>query len=212
MATAAGTPRRFGILISGRGSNMEALARAALAGEIPARPAVVISNEASAGGLRVAQGLGLPTAVVDHRDSADRATHDRRVQGVLEEHGAELVCLAGYMRLLSASFVAAFPARILNIHPSLLPAFPGLDAQRQALEHGAKVSGCTVHFVDADLDSGPIIAQTAVPVAEDDTEASLSRRILAEEHRLYVGAVRLYFQDRLRLEGRRVRIAEAPGG
>jgi len=198
---------RVGILISGRGSNMIALLEAMRAGSVPARPVVVLSNEAAAPGLARAAGLGVPTEVVGHRDVRPRAAHERAVIEVLRRHDVELVCLAGYMRMLSAEFVAEFRHRMLNVHPALLPAFPGLDAQKQALEHGVKVSGCTVHFVDEQCDHGPIVLQAAVPVLDSDTVESLSARILEQEHRIYPQAVRLYCQNRLRLEDRRVRIA-----
>lgn len=199
---------RFAVLISGRGSNMLALVNAAQAGRIPALPAVVISNVAAAPGLAAASDLGVPTAVVDHLASANRQEHDGKVLEVLAEHGADLVCLAGYMRLLSPDFIGAYPERILNIHPSLLPAFPGLHAQRQAMEHGVKISGCTVHFVDEQLDHGPIVAQAAVPVQDDDDEDLLAARILEAEHRLYPEALRRYYLGHLAVSGRRVRIQE----
>ncbi len=195
---------RVGILISGRGSNMVALVEAMREGRVPAEPAVVVSNVPEAPGLYRAAALGVPTAVVDHRAVKPREAHERAVAEVLERHRVDLVCLAGYMRLLSPWIVSRYRGRILNVHPALLPAFPGLDAQRQALEHGVKVTGCTVHFVDERLDQGPIVRQAAVPVLEDDTEASLSARILEQEHRIYPEAVALYFAGRLRLDGRRV--------
>jgi phosphoribosylglycinamide formyltransferase-1 len=198
---------RVGILISGRGSNMVALLEAMRDGRIPARPAVVVANDAAAPGLARAAGLGVSTEVVSHKDLRPRAEHERAVLEVLRRHDVDLVCLAGYMRMLSAEFVALFSNRVLNVHPALLPAFPGLDAQKQALEHGAKVSGCTVHFVDEQCDHGPIVLQAAVAVLESDTVESLSARILEQEHRIYPEAVRLYCQNRLRVEGRRVRIA-----
>jgi len=200
--------RRFGILISGRGSNMVALVEAALRGEIAARPAVVISNRPKAPGLELAAGRGVETLAINHRDYESREQFDRAVVAALEEHGVELVCLAGFMRLLSPFFIRAFPDRIINIHPSLLPAFPGLDVQQQALDHGVKVSGCTVHFVDEDLDAGPIIVQRTVPVLEGDDADSLAARILVEEHQAYTEAVRLFFEDRLTVEGRVVRIRQ----
>lgn len=200
-----GAPR-FGILISGRGSNMVALVEAARRGAIPAAPAIVIANEPTAAGLEKARDLGVPTAVVDHREAPSRAAHERALVEVLRRHDVQLVCLAGYMRLLGADFLAAFPGRVLNIHPSLLPSFPGLEATEQAVAHGVRVSGCTVHFVDAGLDQGPIVLQTAVDVRSEDTPSQLARRILAEEHRLYAEAVRLFFEGRLRVDGRRVRI------
>lgn len=196
---------RLGILISGRGSNMLALVRAMREGAIAAEPAIVISNVADAQGLAAAAALGVPTAVVDSSRVKPRAVHEAQVIEILERERVDLVCLAGYMRLLTPRMISAFHQRIFNIHPSLLPSFPGLHAQRQALEHGVKVAGCTVHVVDEECDHGPIVLQRAVPVLDDDTEESLSARILEQEHRLYVEAVRLYCEDRLRIEGRRVR-------
>ena len=201
---------RVGILISGRGSNMLALVEAMRDGRVPARPAVVLSNVPGAGGLARADALGVPTAVIDHREVRPREAHERAVAAMLRELGVDLVCLAGYMRLLSPWLIGEFRNRILNIHPALLPAFPGLDAQRQALQHGAKISGCTVHLVDEQCDHGPIVLQAAVPVLEDDDEESLSRRILEQEHRIYPEAVALFCQGRLVVEGRRVRIAALP--
>lgn len=198
---------RVGILISGRGSNMVALVDAMQRGEVPAEPAVVLSNAPDAAGLEAAAERGVPTEVVDHRKIKPRSAHEERVIEVLRDHRVDLVCLAGYMRLLTPLMVSAFRNRILNIHPSLLPAFPGLHAQRQALEHGVKVAGCSVHFVDEECDHGPIILQASVPVREDDTEDSLAARILEQEHLIYPRAVALYFQDRLRIDGRRVHIA-----
>ena len=196
---------RVGILISGRGSNMVALVQAMRAGRIAADPAVVVSNVADAPGLEKASEMGVPTEIVEHR-GVPREAHDGKVLSILRSHRVDLVCLAGYMRLLTPSFVEAFPNRILNVHPALLPAFPGLDAQKQALDHGVKVSGCTVHFVDAQCDHGPIVLQAAVPVHEDDTEDNLSARILEQEHRIYAEAVSLYFQGRLEIDGRRVTV------
>jgi len=203
---------RIGILLSGRGSNMAALVEAMRDGRIHADPAVVVSNVPDAPGLRRADAWGIETAVVDHRTVRPREAHERRVVEILEERRVDLVCLAGYMRLLSPYFVSRFRGRILNVHPALLPAFPGLDAQKQALEHGAKVSGCTVHFVDEECDHGPIVVQAALPVLEDDTVDTLSARILEQEHRLYAEAASLYFEGRLRIDGRRVRVLpRAPG-
>jgi phosphoribosylglycinamide formyltransferase-1 len=180
---------RIGILISGRGSNMIALADAVRAGRVPnARVAVVISDQPDAGGLAKAKERGIETLVIE-RDGRKRAEHDREIVAALQAREIDLVCLAGYMRVLSTEFIEAFRGRILNIHPSLLPSFPGLDAQQQALEHGVKLTGCTVHFVDETLDGGPIIAQRAVPVSDDDTVESLSVRILEQEHELYSEAV-----------------------
>ncbi len=200
--------RRFGVLISGRGSNMVALVDAAQRGDIPARPAVVISNRAQAPGLELAADRGVETLVIRHQEFGSRELFDRAVVAALQDRGVELVCLAGFMRLLSPFFVRSFTDRIINIHPSLLPSFPGLHVQQQALDHGAKVSGCTVHFVDEDLDAGPIIVQRTVPLLEGDDADILAGRILDEEHRAYTDAVRLYFEDRLTVEGRVVRIRQ----
>jgi phosphoribosylglycinamide formyltransferase-1 len=208
--TAAG--RRFAILISGRGSNMQALIAASRRGEIAASPAVVVSNVPDAAGLAAARELGVATEVVESRPGVDRAAHDRAVLAVLKDRGVDLVCLAGYMRLLSPELVGAYRHAVMNIHPSLLPAYPGLNAQRQALLHGAKVTGCTVHFVDEHLDTGPIIAQKAVPVEESDTAEILSERILREEHRLYPQAVQWFFEGRLEVHGRVVRVLPGRSG
>jgi phosphoribosylglycinamide formyltransferase-1 len=197
-------PVRLGILISGRGSNMMALAEAAREGRIPnAEVAIVISDQQSAAGLESAKDLDLPGLVIERRGRS-REEHDRETVAALKENEVDLVCLAGYMRLLSPSFTNAYRNRILNIHPSLLPCFPGLDAQRQAIAHGVKWSGCTVHFVDETLDGGPIIAQRIVPVLDGDTEESLSARILVEEHRLYAEAVALVVSGDYEVVGRRV--------
>lgn len=182
---------RVGILISGRGSNMAALLAAMKDGRVAADPAVVVSNVPDAAGLTIASEAGIPTVVVDHKTIRPREAHDRAMLGALKEHGVGIVCLAGYMRFLTPAFIDAFRGRILNVHPSLLPAFPGLDAQRQALEHGVKISGCTVHVVDEQLDHGPILLQSAVPVLPDDTVESLSARILEQEHKLYPQALAL---------------------
>jgi phosphoribosylglycinamide formyltransferase-1 len=195
---------KLGILISGRGSNMVALVEAVRGGRVPgAEVAVVLSDQAGAGGLRLAAERGVETAVVERR-GRPREEHEREVASALRARGVELICLAGYMRLLSPGFVGEFRGRILNIHPSLLPAFPGLDAQRQAVEHGVRVSGCTVHFVDETLDGGPIIAQRVVPVMDDDTPDALAARILLEEHRAYPEAVALVASGRYEITGRRV--------
>ena len=196
--------RRIGVLISGRGSNLEALAQSCAAGRIPgAEIALVVSNREGAPGIDRARAIGISARVIPSK-GLDRETYDRQVAAALDETRVELVCLAGYMRLLSPFFVAHFPGRILNIHPSLLPAFPGLEAQRQALEHGVKWTGCTVHFVDENLDAGPIVLQATVAVRDDDSVESLSTRILAEEHRIYSEAVRIVLEGRYRLDGRRV--------
>jgi len=194
---------KVAILLSGRGSNFLALHDAMLRGEVPAEIVLVISNVAAAPGLARARERGLDVAVIAHRGEPDRATHERKVLAALRTAGAEWICLAGYMRRLSAELVGAFPQRILNIHPSLLPAFPGLDAQAQAWEHGVKVSGCTVHLVDAGLDSGPIVVQRAVPVEEDDDAHRLAERILRDEHRAYPEALRRLLTTPWRIEGRR---------
>jgi phosphoribosylglycinamide formyltransferase-1 len=193
----------LGILISGRGSNMEAILQAIDDGRVEARVGLVVSNVEGAPGLERARERGVETVVLDHRGRT-REEHDERVLAELERRGVDLVCLAGYMRLLSPLFVRTYRNRVLNIHPSLLPAFPGLHAQRQAIAYGAKVSGCTVHFVDEQLDHGPIILQRTVPVEPDDVEETLSARILAEEHRAYPEAVRLVASGLVRVEGRRV--------
>src|SRR6266436_5888093 len=196
--------KRIGVLLSGRGSNFEALADSVAAGRIPnAEIAMVISNREGAPGIQRAESRGIRTRVIPSK-GLEREAYDRQVVAVLHEHKVDLVCLAGYMRLLSPFFVASFPNRILNIHPSLLPSFPGLESQRQALEYGVKFAGCTVHFVDENLDAGPIVLQAAVPVRDDDTEETLASRILAEEHRIYTDAVRLILSGRYRIEGRRV--------
>jgi phosphoribosylglycinamide formyltransferase-1 len=199
--------KKLGVLISGRGSNLKALIEAQRRGELGGEIAVVVSNVEGAPGLEHARRAGIATVVRDHR-GRPREEFDAEIVSILREHGVELVCLAGFMRLLSPAFVRAFPARILNIHPALLPAFPGLDAQRQAFEHGVKVSGATVHLVDEGLDSGPIVAQEAVPVRSDDTAESLATRILEAEHRLYPRAVRHLLGGRCRVEGRRVIVEE----
>lgn len=196
--------KRIGVLLSGRGSNFEALADSCAAGRIPgAEVAIVVSNREGAPGIDRARARGIATRVFPSK-GLEREAYDRQVAAVLKEHSVDLVCLAGYMRLLSPWFVAQFPQRILNIHPSLLPAFPGLEAQRQALEHGVKWSGCTVHFVDENLDAGPIVMQAAIEVREDDTPETLSARILAEEHRIYTAAARIVLDGRFKIAGRRV--------
>jgi phosphoribosylglycinamide formyltransferase-1 len=194
---------RLGILLSGRGSNFMAIADNVAAGQIPAEIAVVISNRPNAPGLEEAERRGLPARMIPSK-GLEREQYDRQVVEVLQEREVDLVCLAGFMRLLSPYFVSAFPNRILNIHPSLLPAFPGLDAQRQALEYGVKMTGCTVHFVDENLDAGPIVIQSAIPVLDEDTPDTLSARILNEEHRIYSEAINIVLSDGWRIEGRRV--------
>jgi phosphoribosylglycinamide formyltransferase-1 len=195
--------KRLGILLSGRGSNFEAIATNVAGRRMEAEIAVVISNRPAAPGLVTARGLGLTTVAIPSQ-GMDRESYDRQVAEELKRHRVDLVCLAGYTRLLSAAFVREFAGRILNIHPSLLPAFPGLDAQHQALTYGVKVSGCTVHFVDEQLDHGPILLQSAVPVLDSDTTETLAERILTEEHKIYSEAIRIVLAGRYRIEGRRV--------
>jgi phosphoribosylglycinamide formyltransferase-1 len=197
---------RLGILLSGRGSNFMAIADNVAAGRIPAEIAVVISNRPNAPGLEEAVRRGLSTRMIPSK-GLEREQYDRQVVEVLRESEVDLVCLAGFMRLLSPYFVSAFPSRILNIHPSLLPAFPGLDAQRQALEYGVKITGCTVHFVDENLDAGPVVIQSAIPVLDEDTPDTLSARILQEEHRIYSEAINIVLSGCWRIEGRRVVVA-----
>ena len=196
--------KRIAVLLSGRGSNFVALAESVAAGRIPnAEIVLVVSNRENAPGLERARERGIPARVIPSK-GLEREAYDRMVVAALEEVKPDLVCLAGYMRLLSPYFVEQFRGRILNIHPSLLPAFPGLEAQRQALEHGVKFSGCTVHFVDETLDAGAIVMQAVVPIRDDDTPESLAERILAEEHRIYSEAARIVLEGRYRVEGRRV--------
>lgn len=198
---------RLGILISGRGSNFEAIANSIARRKLDAEIAIVISNRASAPGLEIARERGIPLRVIASA-GVEREAYDRMLIEELQTHQVDLVCLAGFMRLLSASVIRAFPNRVLNIHPSLLPAFTGLDAQRQALEYGVKVTGCTAHFVDEFLDSGPIIIQSAVPVLDGDTVESLSARILAQEHVIYPKAIGYVVDGLVTVEGRRVTIRE----
>ncbi|MFB3825304.1 MAG: phosphoribosylglycinamide formyltransferase [Bryobacteraceae bacterium] len=201
--------KKLGILISGRGSNFEAIADSVAAGRLDAEIAVVISNRPTARGLEIARGRGIPNVCLPSK-GLDREVYDRMLVEELRRREVDLVCLAGFMRLLSAAFVREFPLRILNIHPSLLPAFPGLEAQHQAIEHGVKISGCTVHFVDEYLDAGPIVLQAAVPVLDQDDADTLAARILKEEHRIYTEAIRLVLSGEFRVEGRRV--VRIPGG
>lgn len=195
------------VLASGRGSNFKALCEAqkreGLAG---GKIRFLISDKPDAGALDTAREFGIETAIIPARDYPSREAHDEAVIKALEERSIGLVCLAGYMRILSAAFISRFPGRIINIHPALLPSFPGLHGQRQAFEYGVKISGATVHFADEGCDTGPIIVQAAVPVEEGDTEESLAARILESEHRIYAQAVRLFCENRLKIEGRRVRI------
>jgi phosphoribosylglycinamide formyltransferase 1 len=198
---------RLGILISGRGSNFEAIANAIAQRKLDAEIAIVISNRANAPGLEIARSRGIPMRVIASA-GMDREAYDKLLIQELRTHEVDLVCLAGFMRLLSVTLVRAFPDRVLNIHPSLLPAFTGLDAARQALDYGVKIAGCTVHFVDEYLDSGPIIIQAAVPVLDEDTVDSLSARILAQEHLIYPKAIGYIVEGRVTVEGRRVTIRE----
>ena len=203
--------KRIGVLLSGRGSNFEALAGSVAAGRIPnAEIAIALSNREDARGIEKARAFGIEARVISS-GGLEREAYDKLVIAALQEKRVDLVCLAGYMRLLSPQFVAAFRNRILNIHPSLLPAFPGLEAQRQALEHGAKFSGCTVHFVDENLDAGPIVLQACVPIEDSDTPETLAERILREEHRIYTEAVRIVLEERFRVEGRRVLVLPEKG-
>jgi phosphoribosylglycinamide formyltransferase-1 len=198
---------KLGILISGRGSNFEAISSNIASRKLDAEIGIVISNRAAAAGLEIARERGIPMRVIPSH-GMEREAYDKLLVEELRTHEVELVCLAGFMRLLSAHFVRAFPQRVLNIHPSLLPAFPGLDAQRQALDHGVKITGCTVHFVDEFLDSGPIVIQSAVPVLDEDTPQSLSARILAQEHVIYSQAIQYIAEGRVSVEGRQVKIRE----
>jgi phosphoribosylglycinamide formyltransferase 1 len=193
----------IGILISGRGSNMQALIDAVADGRLDARIALVISNRADAGGLRRAQAAGIDTLVLDHRASGSRDEYDAALARALLARGVRLVCLAGFMRLIGAPLLNAFPNAILNVHPSLLPAFPGIDAQAQALAHGVRISGATVHLVTGELDGGPIVMQAPVPVLDDDTPDTLAARILVEEHRIYPEAARIILEGGWTLDGRR---------
>ncbi|MDP3780490.1 MAG: phosphoribosylglycinamide formyltransferase [Nitrosopumilaceae archaeon] len=199
------------ILISGRGSNMEAILKAIKKKKIPVNPAVVISNKPDAKGLKIAKKLGVKTEVVDSQDfKGDRLEYDKKIITVLEKYNITpengLVCLAGFMRIISPEFIRKYKNRIMNIHPALLPSYPGLHAQRQALEGGAKYSGCTVHFADEKVDHGPIILQSVVKVKDDDTEESLSKRILAQEHKIYPEAVRLFALGKLKVVGKRTKL------
>ncbi|QGP91296.1 Phosphoribosylglycinamide formyltransferase [Neomoorella glycerini] len=203
---AAALPLPIGILVSGRGSNMEAIAEAIAAGRVPARIQVVISDRQEARALELARQRGLKASCLVPREYPSRQAYDRALAAALKKEGVELVVLAGFMRLLSQDFLDQFPGAVINIHPALLPAFPGLNAQRQAWEYGVKFSGCTVHFVDAGTDTGPIIAQAVVPVRDDDTPETLAARILVEEHRLYPEVIKWLAEGRVTLHGRRVSV------
>jgi phosphoribosylglycinamide formyltransferase 1 len=198
------------VLVSGSGSNLQAIIDASEKGEIPCRVGIVISNKADAYGLARADKHGIPTEVVDHKKFASREEFDAKLVEVIRGSGAELVCLAGFMRILTPVFIRAFPNRILNIHPALLPSFPGTHGPGQALAYGVRFSGCTVHFLDEGVDTGPIIVQAIVPVYDDDTEDTLAARILVQEHRIYPMAIRLFFSGRLAFEGRKVKVRGDP--
>ena len=200
---------RIGVLASGRGSNFQALVEAARAGRMPAIVAVLVSDRVAAPALDIARAHGIEALFIDPKQYPNREAHEKAIIAALEERKVGLVCQAGYMRILTPIYIEHFKGRAFNIHPSLLPAFPGLHAQRQALEHGVRVAGATVHFADEGVDTGPIVLQAAVPVLPGDTEETLSRRILAEEHRIYPEAVRLFAEGRLRIEGRIVHIRES---
>lgn len=202
------TPLALGVLISGGGTNLQAIIDEIEREELPARIRLVISDRADAYGLVRARNHKLPTAVVPHTDFPSREDFDRRMLELLKQHGVELVILAGFMRLLSSAFVRAFRHRILNIHPALLPAFPGLHAPRQALEYGVRIAGATVHLVDEEMDHGPIVMQAAVPVYGDDTEARLRARILRQEHRIYPAAIKLFAEGRVQIDSRTVRLRD----
>jgi len=198
------------VLVSGSGSNLQAIIDAAEKGEIPCRVGIVISNKPDAYGLVRARKHGIPTEVISHRDFSSREEFDQRLVEIIRKSGAMLVCLAGFMRVLTPAFVRAFPNRILNIHPALLPSFPGTHGPKQSLEYGVRFSGCSVHFLDEGVDTGPIIVQAVVPVYDEDTEDTLAARILVQEHKIYPMAIRLFFQGRLKIEGRRVRVEGEP--
>ena len=198
------------VLVSGSGSNLQAIIDASERGDIPCRVGIVISNKADAYGLVRAKKHGIPTEVVDHKGFATREDFDARLVEVIRKSGAELACLAGFMRILTPVFVRAFPNRILNIHPALLPSFPGTHGPGQALAYGVRFSGCTVHFLDEGVDTGPIVVQAIVPVYDDDTEDTLAARILVQEHLIYPMAIRLFFSGRLAVEGRKVKVRGEP--
>jgi phosphoribosylglycinamide formyltransferase-1 len=199
---------KIAVLVSGSGSNLQAIIDASERGEIPCTVGLVLSNKADAFGLERARKHGIPTAVVDHKAFVTREEFDARLVEIVRQSGAILVCLAGFMRVLTGDFIRAFPHRILNIHPALLPAFPGIHGPRQALQYGARFAGCTVHFIDEGVDTGPVIAQAVVPVFDEDTEDTLAARILVQEHKIYPMAIRLFLEGRLSIDGRRVRIGD----
>jgi len=195
--------KKIGILISGRGSNFEAIARNVQAGKIPAEIGVVISNKEEAAGLAIARQMGLNAVCIPSKGK-EREAFERELVAALRQYKVDLVCLAGFMRVLTSHFIREFKGRILNIHPAILPSFPGVEAQKQALEYGVKFTGCTVHFVDEGVDTGPVVAQAVVPILDNDTPETLAARILKEEHRIYTEAVCLVVEDKIRIEGRRV--------
>ncbi|QLH11215.1 phosphoribosylglycinamide formyltransferase [Nitrosarchaeum sp. AC2] len=202
----------LGILISGRGSNMESILKAIKRKKIPINPAIIISNKPDAKGLKIAQKMGIKTEVIESKNfKGSRLDYDKKIISTLEKHGVTpkngLICLAGFMRIISPEFVKKYKNRIINIHPALLPSFPGLDAQKQAIDNGAKYSGCTVHFVDSGVDTGPIILQLVIKVRNNDTEKTLSKRILAKEHKAYPEAVRLFAENRIKIVGRKTIIS-----
>ena len=201
--------RRLGVLISGRGSNLKAILDNIASGSLDAEVALVFSNRSKAKGLEIARNAGVPTAVLSHRAFPDRESYDARIVEHLREHRVDVVCLAGFMRIVSPVLLNAFPDRVLNIHPSLLPAFKGLDAPCQALDYGVRIAGCTVHFADQTLDTGPVLLQAAIPVRDDDTHESLTERILVLEHRIYSKAIGLLLGGGIRRQGRRVLLSEA---
>jgi phosphoribosylglycinamide formyltransferase-1 len=197
---------QIGVLISGRGSNLQAIIDASESGDIPAKVAVVISNKPKAFGLERAKKHNIPTEVFDPKKFKDKNTYELEIVKILKQHNVQLVCLAGYMRIIGEVLLEHFQGKMLNIHPALLPSFPGLHVQKAALDHGVKISGATVHFVDEGCDTGPIIVQAAVPVLDDDTEETLSARILEQEHKIYPQAIKLFTEGKLKIEGRKVRI------
>lgn len=197
---------KLGVLVSGGGTNLQAIIDSCRDCRIPAEIALVVSNNPQAGALERCRQAGVPARVIDNREFPDRESFDAAVVEALRSAGVELVCLAGFLRLISSTFLEAFPGRVMNIHPALLPAFPGLHVQRKALDYGARFTGCTVHFVDAGLDTGPIIIQAVVPILDDDDEDTLAARILRQEHLVYPRAIQLFAEGRLRIDGRRVRI------
>ena len=204
--------RIIGVLVSGRGSNLQSIMDQIAAGELPVKIGIVISDKTNAYALERARLAGIPSLVVERKNYPDKAAFEAAIDAALREANVELVVLAGFMRILGSGFVRAWSGRVMNIHPALLPSFPGLDAQAQALAYGAKVSGCTVHFVDEGVDSGPVILQQAVPVLSEDTEDTLAERILVQEHRLYPEAIKLWAQGRLAVSGRRVTITGEGSG